>query len=199
MSTGDEYNLDWSSEDEQALLNYVDGPPEQHPYTCGWAAGGVLCNDVLFPKQFSAHLKEHGVRGNDKMRCCWTCARWLVGQASNSRYPSSMPALIFWPSTYITVGTFSGQTPRSINYQRQNADLQQLRIKSSALRQQLRSPDVIMQELAAARVVLAVVEKQDQELLDNVTASVCGCSSSKGRDRVTHETIAQITHWLLFQ
>lgn len=69
--TGDEYNLDWSSEDEQVLLNYVDGPPEQHPYTCGWAAGGVLCNEVLFPKQFSAHLKEHGVRGNDKMLCCW--------------------------------------------------------------------------------------------------------------------------------
>lgn len=69
----DTYNDDWSSEDEQALLNYAAVPRDQQPHTCGWVVCGEPCNSVLFPNEFSAHLRAHGVRGggNAKMSCCW--------------------------------------------------------------------------------------------------------------------------------
>lgn len=70
---GNEYNDDWSSEAQQMMLNYLTAPRDQQPHTCGWVVGVEPCNEVLFPKQFSAHLKAHGVRGDDnaKMSCRW--------------------------------------------------------------------------------------------------------------------------------
>lgn len=70
---GDEFNNDWSPEAEQMMLNLLNAPRDQQPHTCGWVVGGEACSDVLFPREFSGHLREHGVTGDDnaKMSCCW--------------------------------------------------------------------------------------------------------------------------------
>lgn len=67
------YNDDWSTEDENVMLNLVSGPRAEQPHTCGWVVSGEPCNAVLFPRDFSRHLRDHGVRGNNAaaISCGW--------------------------------------------------------------------------------------------------------------------------------
>ncbi|KAI6004589.1 hypothetical protein EDD15DRAFT_2191428 [Pisolithus albus] len=70
----DEFNDDWPPEAEQMMLNLVNVPREHQPHACGWVVGGEACTDVLFPREFPGHLREHGVIGDDnaRMSCCWS-------------------------------------------------------------------------------------------------------------------------------
>ncbi|KAI5982816.1 hypothetical protein EDD15DRAFT_2377131 [Pisolithus albus] len=72
--TRDEFNDDWPLEAEQMMLNLVNVPREHQPHACGWVVGGEACTDVLFPREFPGHLREHGVIGDDnaRMSCCWS-------------------------------------------------------------------------------------------------------------------------------
>ncbi|KAI6154607.1 hypothetical protein BKA82DRAFT_1005653 [Pisolithus tinctorius] len=71
--SGSGFNENWSPEDEYTMLNYLSGPRAQQPHTCGWVVGGEPCNDVLFPEQFSGHLRAHGISGGDTttVSCRW--------------------------------------------------------------------------------------------------------------------------------
>ncbi|KAI6025455.1 hypothetical protein EDC04DRAFT_241295 [Pisolithus marmoratus] len=71
------------------MLNYLAEPRAQQPHTCGWVVGGAPCGHVLFPAEFSEHLRAHGVSGNDATRvpCRWVaCDSPQMGRGNLLRH-----------------------------------------------------------------------------------------------------------------